>query len=421
VLSFTSREIREPDQRLLQAVRIVGAQIGQFLQRKKAEEVVRESEERFRGLTQLSSDMYWEQDEEFRFTSMSGTGSARVNLKTFPAIGKKRWEQNYVNMSADEWAAHIALLEAHKEFRDLELCRIDESGKKIWISISGEPVFDSSGTFKGYRGVGKDITERKLDEEHIHFLANHDALTSLPNRAMFADVLSLAIQNARRYARSFAVLFIDLDRFKNINDTLGHDSGDKLLLEMGKRLSQTMRTSDFVARLGGDEFVILVQEITEAKQVASVARKVLSALVQPLTIQGQECRVTASIGICMFPSEARDEVALMKNADIAMYRAKEDGKNNYKFYSEEMNLHSFERLALETSLRRGLERNEFLLHYQAKLDLNTGRITGVEALVRWQHSDMGLVPPVQFIPLAEETGLIGRSAGGFSRPRACRA
>ena len=406
VLSFTSREIREPDQRLLRAVRVIGAQIGQFLQRKKAEEVVRESEERFRSLTQLSSDMYWEQDEQFRFTSMTGTGSQRVNVKTFPAIGKKRWEQHYVNMSADQWAAHIALLETHQVFRDLELCRLDESGKKIWISISGEPVFDSSGTFKGYRGVGKDITERKFDEEHIHFLANHDALTSLPNRAMFADVLTLAIQNARRYGRSFAVLFIDLDRFKNINDTLGHDSGDKLLQEMGKRLTQTMRTSDVIARLGGDEFVVLVQEITEAKQVASVARKVLSTLVRPVTIQGQECRVTASIGICMFPSEAKDEVSLMKNADIAMYRAKEDGKNNYKFYSEEMNLHSFERLALETSLRRGLERNEFLLHYQAKLDLKSGRITGVEALVRWQHPDMGLVPPAQFIPLAEETGLI---------------
>jgi len=375
-------------------------------ERIEAEEALRASEARFRSLTQLSSDMYWEQDDQFRFTSMSGTGSQRVNLKTFSAIGKKRWEQNYLNMSADQWADHIALLESHKEFRDMELCRLDESGKKIWISISGEPVFDSSGAFKGYRGVGKDITERKLDEEHIHFIANHDALTSLPNRAMFADVLTLAIQNARRYVRSFAVLFIDLDRFKNINDTLGHDSGDKLLQEMGKRLGQTMRTSDFVARLGGDEFVILVQEIAEAKQVASVARKVLSALVQPVTIQGQECRVTASIGICMFPSEAQDEVALMKNADIAMYRAKEDGKNNYKFYTEEMNLHSFERLALETSLRRGLERNEFLLHYQAKLDLNTGRITGVEALVRWQHPDMGLVPPAQFIPLAEETGLI---------------
>jgi len=374
--------------------------------RMKAEEELRSSEERFRSLTSLSSDIYWEQDEQFRFTTMSGTGSLRLNLKTFPSIGRKRWEQNYINMSADQWAEHIALLETHKEFLDMELCRLDESGNKVWISISGEPVFDSSGVFKGYRGVGKDITERKLDEEHIHYIANHDALTALPNRAMFSDVLSHAILSARRYQRSFAVLFMDLDRFKNINDTLGHDSGDKLLQEMGKRLTQTMRTSDVVARLGGDEFVVLVQEVTEPKQVASVARKVLSALVHPLTIQGQECRVTASIGICMYPSEAQDEVALMKNADIAMYRAKEDGKNNYKFYSQEMNVHSFERLALETSLRRGLERSEFILHYQAKLDLKTGRITGVEALVRWQHPEMGMVPPAQFIPLAEETGLI---------------
>ena len=404
VLSFTSREIREPDQRLLQAVRVIGAQIGQFLQRKEAEDVVRSSEERFRSLTSLSSDIYWEQDEQFRFTKMSGTGSTRIDLKR--TIGKKRWDQSYVNMTAEKWAEHIALLEAHKEFRDMELCRLDAAGNKIWISISGEPVFDSSGAFRGYRGVGKDITERKIDEEHIHYLANHDSLTALPNRAMFSDVLNMSIQNARRYNRGFAVLFIDLDRFKNINDTLGHDSGDRLLQEMGKRLTQTVRTSDVVARLGGDEFVVLVQEVTEAKQVASVARKVLSALVQPVTIEGQECRMTASIGICMYPSEAQDEVTLMKGADIAMYRAKEDGKNNYKFYSQEMNVHSFERLALETSLRRGIERSEFLLHYQAKLDLRSGHITGVEALVRWQHPDMGMVPPAQFIPLAEETGLI---------------
>jgi diguanylate cyclase (GGDEF)-like protein/PAS domain S-box-containing protein len=372
----------------------------------EAEEALRSSEERFRSLTGLSSDLYWEQDEQFRFTTMSGTGSKRVNLKTFQAIGKKRWEQNYINMTADQWAAHKALLEAHMEFRDMELCRLDESGNKIWISISGQPVLDSSGVFRGYRGVGKDITERKQDEERIQFLANHDALTKLPNRAMFGEVLGIAIQSARRYKRSFAVLFIDLDRFKNINDTLGHDAGDKLLQEMATRLTQTMRTSDVLARLGGDEFVVLVQEVNEAKQVASVARKVLSALAHPMSIQGQECRVTASIGICMYPTEAQDELALMKNADIAMYRAKEDGKNTYKFYTEEMNVHSFERLALETSLRRGLERNEFLLHYQAKLDLRTGRITGVEALVRWQHPDMGTVPPAQFIPLAEETGLI---------------
>jgi len=405
-LVFSSRKVREPDERLLQAVRVIGSQIGQVLRRIEAQERMRESEERFRSLTKLSSDMYWEQDEQFRFTAMSGTGSRRVNLKTFPAIGKKRWEQNYVNMTADQWAQHIALLEAHQEFRDMELCRLDESGNKIWISISGAPVFDASGTFRGYRGVGKDITERKLDEERIQYLANHDALTDLPNRPRFTDTLSLALQNARRYKRNFAVLFIDLDRFKIINDTLGHEAGDKLLKEVGMRLTHTVRSSDVVARLGGDEFVVLVQEVDEAKQVEVVARKILTAVIKPVFIGGQECRVTASIGICMYPSEAQDEQALMKNADIAMYRAKEEGKNTFKFYSEESNVHSFERLALETSLRRGLERNEFFLHYQAKLDLHTRKITGVEALVRWRHPELGMVPPGQFIPLAEETGLI---------------
>ncbi len=406
VLNFASRKPREPEKRLLEAIHVIGGQIGQFVQRKHAEEGLRESEERFRSLTQLSSDMYWEQDDQFRFTSFSGMGSQRVNVYTLKYVGKKRWEQNYVNMTADALAEHIAVLEAHKPFRDMELCRVDENGCKIWISISGEPVFGASGKFRGYRGVGKDITERKMDEERIQFLANHDALTALPNRAMFTEVLNIAIQNARRYKRHFAVLFIDLDRFKNINDTLGHEAGDKLLQEMAKRLTRTVRSSDVVARLGGDEFVVLVQEVNEPKQVATVARKILAALVQPLLMSQQEVRMTASIGICMYPTDAQDEQALMKNADIAMYRAKEDGKNNYKFYSEEINVHSFEKLALEASLRRGLERNEFLLHYQAKLDLHTGAITGVEALLRWKHPDLGMVPPGQFIQIAEETGLI---------------
>jgi len=385
---------------------VIGSQIGQFVKRKQAEEEMRASEERFRSLLHLSSDMYWEQDEQFRFTSMSGTGSARLDVQNFRMLGKRRWEQSYVNMTADAWAEHIAVLDAHKPFRDLELCRLDESGNKIWVGSSGEPVFDAAGAFRGYRGVGKDITERKQNEERIQFLATHDTLTSLPNRAMFAEVVRAAILDALRYRRKFAVLFIDLDRFKIINDSLGHEAGDKLLQEMAARLTRTVRSSDVVARLGGDEFVVLLREIADDKQAGAVARKILSSLVKPMTIKQQECGVTASVGISLFPADAQDEQSLMKNADIAMYRAKEDGRNNFRFFAEEMNVPSLEHLALETGLRHGLERGEFFLDYQAKLDLHTRRITGVEALLRWRHPDLGIVPPGQFIPLAEETGLI---------------
>jgi diguanylate cyclase (GGDEF)-like protein/PAS domain S-box-containing protein len=397
----TRRVLRSGDSYIIAAIsRDIGARI-------EAEEALRASEARFRSLTQLSSDLYWEQDEDFRFTSFAGTGSDRVNAsRRLPYIGKKRWEQNYVNMTQEDWAAHIATLEAHKPFLDLELCRLDEQGDKTWVSISGEPVFDSRGTFKGYRGVGKDITARKATEERIQYLANHDALTALPNRTRFNHTLGLALQSAQRHLRGFAVLFIDLDRFKVINDTLGHEAGDLVLKVMGSRLIDTVRSSDVVARLGGDEFVVLLQDVSETRLIETVARKILSALVKPIYIGDRECRVSASIGVCVYPSDAHDEQTLMKNADIAMYRAKEDGKNTYKFYSEDTNVHSFERLALETSLRNGLERNEFLLHFQPKLNLRTGRITGVEALVRWQHPELGLVPPGQFIPLAEETGLI---------------
>ena len=406
VLAFNSREVRQAEERLLRTIHIIGSQVGQFVQRKQAEEVVRESEERFRSLTLLSSDMYWEQDEEFRFTQFSGTGSPRINQASLPYLGRRRWEQNYANMTAQDWEKHVELLEAHQPFRDMELCRLDDEGRKVWISISGEPFFDASGRFRGYRGVGKDITARKVDEEYIQYLASHDALTALPNRSMFSEIVNHAIHNARRYHRGFALLFVDLDRFKIINDTLGHEAGDKLLKEMAQRLAHTVRSSDVVARLGGDEFVVLVQEVDDAKQVDTVARKVLAALMRPAAIAEHEYRITASIGIAMYPGDGEDEQSLMKNADIAMYAAKEDGKNTCKFYAAESNVHSFERLALESGLRRGLDENQFLLHYQAKVDVRTGAITGMEALVRWQHPQLGMVPPGQFIPLAEESGLI---------------
>lgn len=248
--------------------------------------------------------------------------------------------------------------------------------------------------------------ERTRSQERIHYLATHDALTGLPNRLMFTELLSTTLQSARRYGRKFAVLFIDLDRFKIINDTLGHEAGDTLLREITARFKQALRTSDTVARLGGDEFVVLAQEINDTSEVAAVGRKLLAAAIKPVMLSGQECRVTASIGIAMFPGDGDDELLLMKNADIAMYLAKEEGKNNFQFYSPDIKTQSLGRLHLESNLRHALEREEFFLHYQAKLDLRTGMINGVEALLRWNSAELGMLPPAQFIPLAEETGLI---------------
>jgi diguanylate cyclase (GGDEF)-like protein len=252
----------------------------------------------------------------------------------------------------------------------------------------------------------EDISARKRAEERIQYLATHDGLTGLPNRAMFGQLLGLTIETSRRYDRKFAVLFIDLDRFKVINDTLGHEAGDVLLREMGSRLRECVRASDVVARLGGDEFVVLVQEVSDAAQISAVARNILSAVMRPVVILGQECRVTASIGVCTHPEEGQDDHSIMKHADMAMYLAKEEGKNNYQFYTSRMKSHSIERLALETNLRRALELQEFALHYQAKVNFKTGAITGVEALLRWHSPHLGIVSPAQFIPLCEETGLI---------------
>ena len=242
--------------------------------------------------------------------------------------------------------------------------------------------------------------------QRIEYLAFHDALTGLPNRTMFSKVLTERINEARRYDRKLAVAFLKLDRWKQSNDTLGHEAGDQLLKEVATRLKGCVRDSDTIARLGGDEFVVLLPELGDDKYAATVAQKVLSVIARPFTLIGHEFRVTASIGISTYPGDGLDEQSLTKNADIAMYQAKAEGKNNFQFYSEKLNANSLERLTLESSLRHALERNEFRLHYQAKWDIASGRITGMEALLRWEHPDLGTVAPMQFIPIAEETGLI---------------
>lgn len=374
-------------------------------ERRKVEQALRDSVARFRALTNLSSDWYWEQDTEFRYVIMESRRKTSESTQgTF--VGKRPWETLLEIEGAGGWEAHRDLLAARQPFRDVIMHRLLPNGKPYYISVSGEPVTDGEGRFSGYRGVSREITDQKVAEERIQHLATHDGLTGLPNRVMFSHLLSHAIPTAQRYGRSFAVLFIDLDRFKFINDSLGHEAGDKLLKEISSRFKKVLRASDVVARLGGDEFVVLVQEMNGSEHAAAVARKLLSAAIQPMMLLGRECRVTASVGIAMFPNDGDDEQTLMKNADIAMYFAKEEGKNNFQFYSKDIKSQSLERLALEANLRHALERNEFSLHYQAKRDLTSGAITGVEALLRWDNAELGSVSPAQFIPVAEETGLI---------------
>jgi len=252
----------------------------------------------------------------------------------------------------------------------------------------------------------EDITARKQAEERVQYLATHDPLTGLPNRAMFWQLVALAIDSAKRRDCKVAILYIDLDRFKIINDSLGHEAGDVLLREMASRFRECLRGSDVLARLGGDEFVVLLPEVQGQAQAALVARLLLSAALRPVQIYSQECRVTASIGICLHPHEGQEDQDVMKHADLAMYHAKEQGKNTYQFYSEAAHTRSAGRILIETHLRHALERNEFALHYQAKVQVDTDVITGVEALLRWTNPSLGAIPPVQFIPVAEATGLI---------------
>jgi diguanylate cyclase (GGDEF)-like protein len=248
--------------------------------------------------------------------------------------------------------------------------------------------------------------EKTRADERIEYLASHDGLTDLPNREMFNQLLHFTIEASRRYDRRFSVMFIDLDRFKVINDSLGHEAGDLLLIETASRLRQTLRSSDVVARLGGDEFVVILENTADSQDIEVIAQMLLSALSQPLQLSGHECHTTASIGIAMFPDDGTDVQTLTKNADMAMYLAKADGKNGFRFFTKDVKIQSIEQLMLETSLRRALEREEFSLHYQPKVDLASGQITGVEALLRWTHPELGTLSPVEFIPLAEETGLI---------------
>lgn len=274
-----------------------------------------------------------------------------------------------------------------------------------WASIAA--VKNSQGAITHYFSIFTDITERKRAEERIHYLAYYDSLTDLPNRSLVMKLIDQALAEARRNRLHGALLFVDLNRFKNINDTLGHAIGDQLLKEAAQRFRTALRTEDVVARIGGDEFIVALFDITRREHAGVVAQKLLGALDDPFLIEEHELRVSASIGISVYPQDGFDTDKLVRFADVAMYRAKQAG-GGHLYYSLEMNQRSLERLQIEAGLRRALDRDELLLHYQPKVDAFSGAITGGEVLVRWLHPERGLVPPNDFVPIAEETGLIIR-------------
>jgi diguanylate cyclase (GGDEF)-like protein/PAS domain S-box-containing protein len=290
-------------------------------------------------------------------------------------------------------------LQARYEFSGLR-----RDGSELDIEVYGTRI--TLGGRQAIIGTLLDVTERKRHEAQLVYHAHHDALTGLPNRNLLLDRLRQAIAAAQRYHRIMAVLFVDLDHFKFVNDSLGHGAGDALLRLASMRLQECVRENDTVARLGGDEFVLLLTDVEREEGVALIAERVLQSLARPFPLGGDEAFVGCSIGASLYPRDSQDGEGLLRCADIAMYRAKEGGRNDFQFYTQEMQTRFSERMTLETSLRRALERDEFRLHYQPQIEVATGRVVGAEALIRWVHPEQGLISPAQFIPLAEETGLI---------------
>ena len=360
-------------------------------------------EAKFATLTALSNDRYWEQDAELRFVRVKPAGREHDWVDA-NHVGRRRWELPGVDASDPIWNAHRATLERHEPFRDFVYAR-NADGAQRWTTVSGEPVFAADGAFRGYRGIARDLTPDKRAEQRVHELAHYDGLTGLLNRTIFRDELAASISHARRNDRRVAILFVDLDGFKQVNDMHGHAVGDRVLQETAKRLRSAVRATERIARLGGDEFVVLVEEDAPGAGLAA-ARRLVRALALPQEINNHEIHLSASIGVALYPDDSRDLDELLQQADLAMYRVKAAGGNAVGSFSRDLQIRARERVSIANDLRHALESGQFRVFWQPVVAATDGRVLAAEALLRWEHPLRGLVMPGTFIPIAEETGLI---------------
>ncbi len=385
---------------------------------KETERALEASEARFRLLTESSIDLITVLDADGLILYQSGALRHLLGFDPADTLGRNVFDLVHADDVELARAAFRRIIETRQSTEPLEFRIRHRDGS--WRT------FESLGTdclanphIHGVVFNSRDVTDRKVIQQRIQHLAYHDNLTGLPNRGLLQDRLARSIARAERSNRKVAVLFIDLDNFKNINDTLGHDVGDELLRQVSRRLSECVRLEDTIARQGGDEFIVLLDNLDDARNASLVAQKILNSLRQPLSLGGTEQHVSGSVGIALYPEDGRDPQTLMKNADTAMFHGKSLGKNTYQYFTAQMNVAVKRRMTLESALRRAVLQRDFVLHYQPQIDLESGEIIALEALVRWRTDDSGIVMPGDFVPLAEETGLIAE-IGEWVLREACR-
>ena len=363
----------------------------------RTDQALRESEEKLRTVIEGFPVVLWVIDAKGVFVMLRGAGVKLLGLGPDELVGRSIFD---VYRNEPEILDDVRRVLAGESFVSTRWLGA------LAFEVRYSPLRDRSGALAGAIGVAADITERKASEDRLAFLASYDPVTMLPNRHLFMDRLGHAMQIADRNGSDVALLFIDLDGFKTINDTLGHAAGDTLLVQVAQRLAAAVRTTDTVSRLGGDEFTIVLEGLAHDQDAAEVAQNVLAAVARPYQVMTRELFISTSIGIALYPSDGTSAETLLMNADAAMYRAKENGRNNFQFFTEDINARARDRLELESQLRRGLDRDEFTLHYQPQIDARSGQAVGFEALLRWTSPTRGPVSPGVFIPILEESGLI---------------